>query len=142
MGLTLTAKVQLYPPLEQEAWLRQTVEAYRQGCHAVSEVVDTPHGLRQAVLHKETSRLLRAQCGLRSQMAQSVIKTVIARYKSVLANGHPWTRVRFPQPALDLVWHRDDSLKAEWFFLNTLAGGVRIPFALQGMERLFDDTWQ
>ncbi len=29
MGLTLTAKVQLYPPLEQEAWLRQTVEAYR-----------------------------------------------------------------------------------------------------------------
>ncbi|MCL4352408.1 MAG: PhoPQ-activated pathogenicity-related family protein, partial [Firmicutes bacterium] len=29
-------------------------------------------------------------------MAQSVIKTVIARYKSVLANGHPWARVQVP----------------------------------------------
>ncbi len=141
MDLTLTAKVQLYPTPEQEALLRQTVEAYRHGCNAVSEVVDTTHGLQQAVLHKETYRLLRAQFGLRSQMAQSVIKTVIARYKSGLANGHPWTRVRFTQPALDLVWNRDYSLKGERFSLNTLAGRVRIPFAPQGMERFFDGTW-
>ncbi len=142
MDLTLTAKVQLYPTLEQEAWLRQTVEAYRQGCHDVSGIVYATHNLQQAVLHKETYRLLRAQFGLRSQMAQSVIKTVIARYKSVLANGHPWTRVRFTQPALDLVWNRDYFLKGERFSLNTLAGRVRIPFARKGMERFFDGTWQ
>ena len=54
MDLTLTAKVQLYPTLEQEAWLRQTVEAYRQGCHDVSGIVYATHNLQQAVLHKET----------------------------------------------------------------------------------------
>ena len=54
MELTLTAKVPWYPPLEQTVLLQQTVEAYRQGCNAVSGVVDTPHGLQQAVLHADT----------------------------------------------------------------------------------------
>ncbi len=85
---------------------------------------------------------MRAQFGLRSQMAQSVIKTVIARYKSVLAHGHPWTRVQFTKPALDLVWNRDYSLKTGGFSINTLDGRVQVPFARQGMERFFDGTWQ
>ena len=89
----MTAKVQLYPTPEQTVLLQQTVEAYRQGCNWVSGIVETTHCLQQADLHAETYRPLRAQFGLRSQMAQSVIKTVIARYQSVLANGHPWTRV-------------------------------------------------
>ena len=99
MELTLTAKVQLYPSPEQEALLRQTVEAYRQGCNYVSGIVYATHNLQQAVLHADTYRPVRVQFGLRSQMAQSVIKTVIARYKSVLTHGHPWTRVQFTKPA-------------------------------------------
>ena len=98
-------------------------------------MVYATHTLQQLVLHTHTYRPLRAQLGLRSQMAQSVIKTVIARYKSVLANGHPWTRVQFTTPALDLVWNRDYSLKAGAFSLNTLAGRVQVSFARQGMER-------
>ena len=142
MIVTLTAKMQLYPNSDQVTLLQQTVEAYRQGCNWVSGVVDATHCLQQADLHTETYRPLRAQFGLRSQMAQSVIKTVIARYKSVLANGHPWTRVPFTQPALDLVWNRDYSLKAGAFSLNTLAGRVPVPFARQSMEHFFDGTWQ
>ncbi|PSR21895.1 MAG: transposase [Sulfobacillus acidophilus] len=142
MKLTLTAKVQLYPTAAQTVLLQQTVEAYRQGCNWVSGIVETTHCLQQADLHTEVYRPLRAQFGLRSQMAQSVIKTVIARYKSVLANGHPWTRVQFNKPALDLVWNRDYSLKARGFSLNTLAGRVQVPFAHQGMERFFNGAWQ
>lgn len=37
-------------------------------------------------------RELRYAFSLRSQMAQSVMSTVIARYKSLLSNKHPWTR--------------------------------------------------
>ena len=121
--------------------LQRAVEAYRQGCNYVSGLVCDTHNLQQATLHTQTDRPLRTQGGLRSQMAQSVIKTVIARYKSVLANGHPWSRVQFSKPALDLVWNRDDSLKAGEFSLNTLAGRVHVPFASQGMERFFDKTW-
>ncbi len=142
MELTLTAKVQLYPTPEQATLLQQTLEAYRQGCNWVSDLVFTTHGLQQAVLHSDTYRPLRTQFGLRSQMAQSVLKTVIARYKSGLAHGHPWTRVQFTKPALDLVWNRDYSLKADGFSLNTLAGRVPVPFAQQGMERFFDGNWR
>jgi len=142
MTLTLTAKVQLYPTPEQVTLLQQTVAAYRQGCNYVSGIVYASHSLQQATLHRKTYRPLRAQFGLRSQMAQSVIKAVIARYKSVRANGHPWTHVQFTKPALDLVWSRDYSLKASGFSLNTLAGRVQVPFAMQGMERCFDGTWQ
>jgi len=138
----LTAKVQIYPTPEQTTWLQQTVDAYRQGCNYVSEIVYATHTLQQASLHRDCYRPLRAEFGLRSQMAQSVIKTVIARYKSVLTNGHPWTRVQFTKPALDLVWNRDYSLKADGFSLNTLVGRVQVPFAQQGMERFFDGSWQ
>ncbi len=122
MELTLTAKVRLYPDPEQVAILQQTVDAYRQGCIWVSGIVETTHCLQQTVLHAKTYRPLRTQFGLRSQMAQSVIKTVMARYKSVLGNGQPWTHVQFTKPALDLVWNRDYSLKSSGLSLNTLAG--------------------
>lgn len=142
MELTLIAKVQLYPSPEQAMLLQQTTGAYCEGCNWVSRVVEATHCLQQAVLHTETYRPLRSQFGLRSQMAQSVIKTVIARYKSVLANGHPWTRVQFTKPALDLVWNRDYSLQTGQFSLNTLDGRLRVPFAMQGMERFFNGSWQ
>ena len=142
MELTLTAKIHVYPTPEQEMLLAETLDAYRQGCHYVAGIVYTTHCLQQAVLHGDTYRPLRALFGLRSQMAQSVIKTVIARYKSDQSHGHPWTRVQFTSPVLDLVWNRDYSLKAGGFSLNTLAGRVQVPFALQGMEQFFDGTWQ
>jgi len=52
------------------------------------------------------------------------------------------TRVQFTKPALDLVWNRDYSLKTGQFSLNTLDGRLRVPFAMQGMERFFDGSWQ
>ena len=53
----------------------------------------------------------------------------------MVANGHLWTRAQFTKPALDLVWHRDYSLKSGGFSLNTLAGRVRVCFAMSGMDR-------
>jgi len=103
MTLTLTAKIQLYPTPEQATLLQQAVDAYRRGCNDVSRRVYDTHNLQQAALHNEAYRPLRTQFRLRWQMAQSVIKTVIARHKSVRANGHPWTRVQFTQPAFDRV---------------------------------------
>lgn len=59
---------------------------------------------------------------------------MIAWYKSMLANDHPWTRVRCTKPALKLVWNRDDSLKANGFALNTLGSRVQVLFGQQGMK--------
>jgi hypothetical protein len=67
---------------------------------------------------------------------------VIARYKSVQSNGHPWTKIRFKKPEYDLVWNRDYSLTKGVFSVNTLDGRIKVPFETKGMESFFDGTWR
>lgn len=78
---------------------------------------------------------------LRSQMAQSVMKTVIARYKSLRSNNHPWTEIKFKKTEYDLVWNRDYSRTKQGFSINTLNGRVKVPFETKGMEVYFDGSW-
>ena len=139
--LVLTAKVKILPTDEQQTMLQQTLQAYRKGCNSISAVIYTTKNLVQASLHTTTYRHLRETFGLRSQMAQSVMKTVIARYKSTIENGHDWTKLIFRKPELDLVWNRDYSLVQRLFSINTLEGRIKVPFETKGMEHFFDGTW-
>ena len=65
---------------------------------------------------------LRERFGLKSQMSQSVMKTVIARFKTILENEHQWMKPTFTKPQYDLVRNRDYSLTGERFSINTLDG--------------------
>ncbi len=141
MEIILTAKVKITPTEKQQTLLQHTLQAYRKGCNYVSEVIYTTKNLVQARLHTATYRPLREQFGLRSQMAQSVMKTAIARYKSTIENGHEWTKVTFMKAELDLVWNRDYSLVRGVVSVNTLAGRIKVPFATKKMEHFFDGTW-
>src|SRR5690606_37770149 len=85
--ITLTAKVKIMPSPEQADRLIQTLRAYRQACNRVSQLVFESKMLSLPGLHKVVYRDLRSTFALRSQMAQSVMKTVVARYKSVKSNG-------------------------------------------------------
>jgi hypothetical protein len=80
--------------------------------------------------------------GLKSQMAQSVIKTVIAKYKSAKSNNHEFNKVVFKKPEYDLVWNRDYSLVKGLFSVNTLQGRMKVPFRQDHMEQYFDDSWE
>lgn len=142
MEITSTAKVPLYPTPEHGELFAETLEVCHQGCNGVSAIVDATHCVHQATLHTGSHRPLRTQFGLHSQMAQSVIKTVIARYKGVLAHVNPWTRVQFAAPALDSLRKRDYYLKVGQLSVNTPGGCVPVSFALRGMEQFFDDAWQ
>jgi putative transposase len=141
MEQTITAKIKVLPSEDQIKLLRGTYCAYREGCNFVSEIVYQTKKLEQRKLHEETYRHLRSQFGLRSQMAQSVMKTVIARYKSAQSNGHDWTKVQFKRFEYDLVWNRDYSLVKGMFSVNTLQGRVKIPFETKGMVHFFDGSW-
>jgi len=141
MMVTLTAKVKIMPTLEQADRLLQTSRAYRQACNFVSRLVFEKKILSMVVLHTMVYRELRAIFSLRSQMAQSVLKTVVARYKSLVSNGHPWTCVDFKKPEYDLVWHRDYSLVKHTFSVNTLEGRIKVPYETKGMEAYFDGSW-
>ena len=142
MKVVLTAKLQVIVSQEQGLILDRTMDAYRQACNAVSRYVFQTHDIKQYSLNRELYYTLRSQYGLKAQMAQSVLKTVIARYKTILETQKTWILAHFRRPQLDLVWNRDYSLlKGELFSVNTLSGRVKLPFFSAGMEKYFDGSY-
>lgn len=139
--LTLTAKIKIVPSVEQADILRATAHAYRDACNAVSAVIFKEDTLVQAKLHELTYRELRSTFGLKSQMAQSVLKTVIAKYKTNQSNGHERSQVQFKKLQFDLVFNRDYNLTKGLFSVNTLDGRIKVPFHTEGLETYFDGRW-
>ena len=136
MKQTLTAKLKIVPTEADAALLVDTMHAYSAACNFVSEYIFKTRDLVQASLNKALYHELREHFGLRSQMAQSVMKTVIAKYKTNLSNNHGWTKPVFRKPQLDLVWNRDYSLNREktLFSVNTLEGRIKVPFFAKGVD--------
>ena len=86
MEQTITAKYRLY--VDDPTPLVRMSEAYRDACNFVSERVaaDGPMDRlpEQTILQKRFYATLRAKFGLKSQMAISAIKTVHARYSTLI----------------------------------------------------------
>lgn len=138
MQITTTAKIQVQVEPEQRELLDATMDTYRDACNFVANHVFRTHDLKQFSLNKALYYDLRERFGLKSQMAQSVFKTVIARYKTILENQHEWIKPDFSKPQYDLVWNRDYSLSQEFFSVNTLSGRVKLPYFTGGMEKYFN----
>ena len=138
MQITTTAKIQVQVAPEQRELLDGTMDIYRDACNYVANYVFQTHDLKQFSLNKALYYDLRERFGLKSQMAQSVFKTVIARYKTILENEYSWIKPDFSKPQYDLVWNRDYSLSQELFSVNTLNGRVKLPYFTGGMEKYFD----
>ena len=138
--LTVTAKIQISVTDEDRVLLNETMSVYRDACNYVSDYVFQTHDLKQFSLNKTLYFTLREQFGLKSQMAQSVFKTVIARYKTVLENEGKWIKPSFKKPQYDLVWNRDYSLTRNCFSVNTLNGRIKLPYFAKGMSKYFDHS--
>lgn len=83
-NLTKTIKLRIYVTPEQEILFRQMTEQYRLACNFVSQYIfDHQFDLAYQNLNKELYSNLRHLFGLKSQLAQSSIKTTIAKYKTV-----------------------------------------------------------
>lgn len=81
-NLTKTIKLRIHATSEQEFLFRQMTEQYRQACNFVSQYIfDNRFNMAYQNLNSELYSDLRSQFGLKSQLAQSSIKTAIARYK-------------------------------------------------------------
>lgn len=138
--ITITAKVQIVVSDTDKVLLNKTMYVYRDACNYVSDYVFRTHDLKQFSLNKLLYSTLREKFGLKSQMAQSVFKTVIARYKTILENQNEWIRPSFKKPQYDLVWNRDYSLTQNSFSVNTLNGRVKLPYFAECMSKYFDHT--
>jgi len=138
--MTVTAKIQISVNADSKVLLDETMSVYSDACNFVSDYVFCTHNLKQFSLNKVLYSTLRERFGLKSQMAQSVIKTVIARYKTIIENQKEWIQPSFKKPQYDLVWNRDYSLTQNHFSVNTLNGRVKLPYFAEGMSKYFDHT--
>ena len=138
--MTITAKVQIVATDADKVLLDETMSVYRNACNYVSNYVFRTHDLKQFSLNKALYSDIRENFGLKSQMAQSVFKTVIARYKTILENQNEWIKPSFKKPQYDLVWNRDYSLMQNCFSVNTLNGRVKLPYFAEGMEKYFNHS--
>ena len=145
-------------------------EAFRQSCNFVSEYMfNNNFPMNTTTLVKLLYHDLREKFGLKSQMAQSCVRTVIARYRTVQTqlrkqrvwdgykkdnHGNPvknyvrkdldflWKPIEFKRPQLDLVRNRDYSHKSDnMMSLNTIYGRVAVQAIFNGFEQYFDGTW-
>ncbi|GAF39321.1 hypothetical protein FC83_GL002213 [Agrilactobacillus composti DSM 18527 = JCM 14202] len=83
LSLTIKAKLKLDNAADA-AKFQVTSEQYRSACNHVSEYIfNNDFELSVIKIHKKLYRDLRQHFGLKSQLASSVIKTTVARYKTV-----------------------------------------------------------
>ena len=138
--ITITAKVQIAATDTDKVLFNKTMSVYCDACNYVSDYVFRTHDLKQFSLNKILYSALREKFSLKSQMAQSVFKTVIARYKTILENQNEWIKPSFKKPQYDLVWNRDYSLTQNCFSVNTLNGRVKLPYFAEGMSKYFNHS--
>ncbi len=165
-NLTKTIKLRINVSPEQELLLQQMTEQYRQACNFVSEhIFDNQFNLTYQSLNKELYSDLRDYFWLKSQLAQSAIKTAIARYKTVkqqlFQNPYKykdekdnwnystktlewlWKPVFFSRPQADLVRNRDYSFvdNGQTLSINTLGNRTKCTFRGEHFAEYLDGSW-
>ena len=164
--LTKTIKLRINVTPEQIDLFSQTTEQYRQACNFVSQYIfDNEFDLTYLSLNRALYADIRSQFGLKSQMAQSSIKTVIARYKTVKqqlfqkpyrykderGNWHSiyktlewlWKPVFFKRPQVDLVRRSDYNFVGDGKVLsiNTFRGRIKCSFFGEPFAEYLDGTY-
>lgn len=164
--LTKTIKLRISVTPEQNDLFRQTTEQYRQACNFVSQhIFDNAFDLAYLGLNKVLYADIRCRFGLKSQMAQSSIKTAIAKYKTVKQqllqkpyrykdeNGEwhsinrtlewLWKPIFFGRPQADLVRDRDYSFVdgGKILSINTLGGRVKCSFFGEHFATYLDGSY-
>lgn len=170
MEISLTAKLRLVFQSEKDRnSAYETLIAYRNACNHVSQYLfDHDFEMKQSTLQAVLYHDIRNRFGLKSQMTQSVFKTVIARYKAVQTqlrkqrvwDGYKkdnhgkdlpnyirkdltflWQSIEFKRPQLDLVRNRDYSFKDDVLSLNTLNGRILVKVHNLSENPYFDGSW-
>jgi putative transposase len=122
MDLTITAKIQIYPNNKQIEVLNNTMIQINKALNYISDYVFNNNCLNQKIIQKDIYYYLRDTYNLKSQMACSAIKTVIAKYKTCKSLNHDFALVNFKNLEYDLVYNRDYSIVAGIFSINSLEG--------------------
>lgn len=170
MEINLTSKLRIvFQSDADRKSAYNTLIAYRDACNYISQYIfNNDFVLRQSELQSALYHEIRKQFGLKSQMTQSVFKTVIARYKTVQSqlrkqrvwdcykkDNHGkdvpnyinkdltflWKPLEFKRPQLDLVRNRDYSFKNNVLSINTINGRIHVQIHGLLENPYFDGSW-
>jgi IS605 OrfB family transposase len=164
-GLTLKLKIKPTEPEAQQ--FRMLQQAYTDACNVVSNYYfEQRFAVSRRQLHNALYRHLRNDFGLKSQLAESVLITVLARYKTVqtlmarkpwhfkdrytgkwhrLYKDRGWLRqpIRFNRLQVDLVYGRDwRFLKNGKISINTLTKPIKVNGVLNYFDRYMHQGWK
>lgn len=142
MDLTITAKIKIYPDDKQIEVLNNTMIQVNKALNYISAYAFNNKCLNQKTLQGYTYKYLREVFKLKSQMSCSVVKTVIAKYKTCKSLNHDFALINFKNLEYDLVYNRDYSIKDNIFSINSLEGRLKIPFETNGMDKYFDGSYK
>lgn len=141
--MNLTVKVQILPDAKQAEILKATMSAYRDACNYVSDYIHKTHDMSQASVHRAVYQILRSVYDLPSQMACSVIRTVIAGYKAILNTQKDWIEPVYKNLFCDLVWNKDYGFKIDRVSVNTVSmSRVKLAYCNKHAKHYFDGSWK
>ena len=167
MELNQTIKLKLIVTDEQSYLFENVTEQYRKACNYVSEYVfNNNFELNSFKLSKILYHEIRNMFNLKSQMTQSVFRTVTARYKTTQSQlkqkpykyqdqTGKWCRIYkdlywlmkpiyFNRPQADLIRNRDYSFVegGSVLSINTLDSRVKATFKAKGFDHYLDESWK
>lgn len=162
---TVTVKVKLQVA-SQVPEFDYLTKQFSDACNYVSEwIFNHNFNLNQNQINKEIYYQIRKQFKLKAQLTQSVIRAVVARYKTIktqLANKPyrvydqttkhhyyierdlNWLQkpIRFKRPQADLQRDRDWSIVDKQLSINTLANRIKCNYTCYGFEKYLDGSWK
>ncbi|MCR5168598.1 MAG: transposase [Oscillospiraceae bacterium] len=136
--MVVTIKLKLDTDADSDILLNNTMSAYRQACNYVSDYIFETHCLNTNDIQKNIYYDIKNRFNLKAQMAISCIRTVVARYKTILETQHEWIKAEFKKPQYDLVWNRDYSLVSGCFSVNTLNGRLKFSYHADNFGKYFN----
>lgn len=137
MQVTLTDKIRLFVTDEEAAILKETCEQFAKACQYVSHYIfENFEGeeIKRKTVHDAVYYDLRSLFHLKSQMACSVYRRVIADYKTFQTKMEKnksikWQELTFKHTGYDCVYTRDYSfLQDNTISFNTIDKRVKAPW--------------
>ena len=164
---TLTMKLHIHVDKDIVPLFCEMTEQYRLACNFVSRYIFDCGETNLTKIHEALYRDIRANFNLKSQLAISATRTVVARYGTIKEqlgkkpfkykdeNGDwqyitrtlewLWKPVLFSRPQADLVRNRDYSFVdgGKNLSINTLGKRVKVSFDVpDNFEKYFDGSWK
>ncbi|MDL2220610.1 transposase [Eubacteriales bacterium OttesenSCG-928-N14] len=140
--LCLTAKMKIEPDTKARKELLKVMRVYRNACNYTSKFAFRYQQTSPLVLHRYLYEDIRERFGLRSQMTESVFRTVAAAYKAMDTKDE-WSKpAEYKKPFAAWVYDRDYKINGDTVVLSTLKSNVDVALITKGMREYLIDGWK